>query len=130
MTAKEFLMQYGEAKDRIRINRERMLNAEKTARELDRRSAELYISEYQDRLFTENEELLRMIFYAERAVELCQCSENEREVLTRRFIFREKWEKIADEMLYSVPHLHRLNKSALSKLKLPEEYLGDGRGQL
>lgn len=120
MTAKEFLSQYGVAVKRIKLNKERMLNTEQTAKETDRRSFYGYASDYQDRLYGENEELVKLKISIELAVEKCPCTETEREVLYRRFILCEKWEKIAGEMLYSLQHLHRLEKSALTKVRVPK----------
>ncbi|MCI5905629.1 MAG: hypothetical protein MRZ61_10865 [Oscillospiraceae bacterium] len=120
MTAKEFLSQYGVAVKRIKLNRERMLNAERTAEETGRRSFYGYVSDYQDRLYGENEELIKLKISIELAVEKCPCTETEREVLYRRFILCEKWGEIADEMLYSLQHLHRLEKSALAKVRVPK----------
>lgn len=120
MTAKEFLSQYGVAVKRIKLNRERMLNAERTAEETGRRCFYGYVSDYQDRLYGENEELIKLKISIELAVEKCPCTETEREVLYRRFILCEKWGEIADEMLYSLQHLHRLEKSALAKVRVPK----------
>ena len=120
MTAKEFLSQYGVAVKRIKLNNERMLNAERTAKETDRRSFYGYVSDYQDRLYDENEDLINLKMSIEREVGICPCTEMEREVLYRRFILCEKWEKIAGEMLYSLQHLHRLEKSALTKVRVPK----------
>lgn len=37
-----------------------------------------------------------------------------REVLTRRYLIYQKWEKIADEMNYGVRHIYKLHNKALS----------------
>ena len=42
----------------------------------------------------------------------------QREVLTRRYIFRQKWEEIAEEMNYSRQHVTRIHGRALQKMCL------------
>ena len=40
----------------------------------------------------------------------------EREVLTRRYLFCETWEKIASEMHYSMKQIQRIHKKALIRI--------------
>jgi hypothetical protein len=122
MTANEFLLQYNIALNKIKLNKDRMIRAEKLAKEQGRSSYYGYVSDYQDRLYSEIEELAKLAAAAELAVERVNCSEREREVLYRRYILKETWEKIAADMLYTVPHLHRLKNSALAHVKIPNEY--------
>lgn len=76
-------------------------------------------SRYQDLLYEENERLIAKKFAIELAIERCHCSETEREVMYRRYILSEKWSEISDAMMYSIQHLHRLNKKALKKVVIP-----------
>ncbi|MCD7731678.1 MAG: hypothetical protein LUI05_09335 [Oscillospiraceae bacterium] len=119
MEAKEFLLQYMDALRRIELNRKRIESTEHIAAEVCRRNFYAYASEFQDKIYEENEELIKLKISIELAIERCPCSETEREVLYRRFILGEKWEQVAGDMLYSVQHLHRLENSALKKVKVP-----------
>ncbi|MBQ8781556.1 MAG: hypothetical protein IJZ72_07795 [Oscillospiraceae bacterium] len=125
MNGHDFLSQYKAVTKRIELNRESMLRAEKRARELGGK-AEQWASDYQDRLYEETEELIKLRYMIENAVACCRCSENERNVLFKRYIQGKKWTEIADEMLYSVQHLHRLNRSALLKVIVPCKWQTDG----
>ncbi len=120
MTQSEFLLQYKDVIVRIKLNREKMLKAEREARECMSSKMCVYLSEYQDRLYEETEELIKLKYAIELAVERCPCSETERQLLYRRYILCEKWTDISAEMLYSIQHLHRLNNKVLKLIKMPQ----------
>ena len=120
LQAHEFLQQYGTVTKEIAFKKSCMLRAEKDA--VHGGKAEKWASDYQDRLYAETEELIRLRFMIENAVEKCPCSQTERQVLYKRYIEGRKWTEIASEMLYSVQHLHRLKESALLKLCVPREF--------
>ncbi|MBQ8826318.1 MAG: hypothetical protein IJ007_04430 [Oscillospiraceae bacterium] len=124
MNGYDFLSQYIPVCERIRLNKESMLRAEHRSSELGGK-AEKWSSDYQDRLYAETEELIKLRYVMENCVERCRCSETEREVLFKRYIQGKKWTEIAAEMLYSLQHLHRLNVSALKKIKVPSEWQSD-----
>lgn len=48
-------------------------------------------------------------------------SENEKEVLVRRYINGDKWEEIAVKMNYGYRHIHKIHGSALINIKVPEQ---------
>ena len=124
MNGYEFLSQYIPVCERIRMNKESMLRAEKRSAEFGGK-AEKWAGDYQDRLYSETEELIKLRYLIENTVERCFCTENERKVLYKRYIQGKKWTEIADEMLYSLQHLHRLNVSALKKIRIPSEWQSD-----
>lgn len=119
MTRLEFLSQYEIIKKRIKLNREYILKAEREAMECGSMKLNEITSRYQDLLYEENERLIAKKFAIELAIERCPCSETEREVLYRRYILSEKWTEIAEAMMYSIQHLHRLNNKALKKVVIP-----------
>ena len=47
-------------------------------------------------------------------------SENEKEVLVRRYINGDKWEEIAVKMNYGYRHIHKIHGSALINIKIPK----------
>ena len=121
----DFLSLYDDVTKRIELNRESMLRAERRAAGMGEK-AEKWAADYQDKLYEENEELIRIRYMIESAINNCRCSETERCVLFKRYIQGQKWKVIADEMLYSVQHLHRLNRSALMKVIVPDKWQSDG----
>lgn len=122
MDQKEFLSQYGIIAGRIKLNKIKISDTENQLKEHFFRGAENCLSDYQDKLYLENEELYKLRYAIEKAVDNCWGSETEHEILTRRYIFCEKWYDIADEMNYSLQHIHRLHNSALKKINVPLEY--------
>lgn len=122
MEPKEFLLSYALAKNRIRLNCDKMKRCEEFMRGEGRLRDHNAVSEYEDRLWLENERLRSLAFSAERCVKLGSFTEIERELAERRYFLGEKWEDIAEEMCYSVQHLHRINRSLLAKLAVPVQY--------
>lgn len=121
MTAKEFLSLYKANMEKIRQNRSRMISAERRAWEICSRNYFEYTSEFEDKLWEENEELAREMVDVERAIE--QLSDgNCKQVLCKRYISGKKWSEIAEEMCYSEQHIHRLHQKALNQLILPLRY--------
>lgn len=122
MDPKEFLLSYALAKNRIRLNCDKMKRCEEFMRGEGRLRDDNAVSEYEDKLWLENERLRSLAFAAERCVKLSSFTEVERELAERRYFLGEKWEDIAEEMCYSVQHLHRINRSLLAKLTIPVGY--------
>lgn len=122
MDPKEFLLSYALAKNRIRLNCDKMKRCEEFMRGEGRLRDNNAVSEYEDKLWLENERLRSLAFAAERCVKLGSFTEVERELAERRYFLGEKWEDIAEEMCYSVQHLHRINRSLLTKLTVPVQY--------
>ena len=83
----DFLSQYISVCERIRFNKESMLRAEHRAAELGGK-AEKWASDYQDRLYSETEDLIRLRYVIENTVERCRCTETEREVLFKRYLLK------------------------------------------
>lgn len=121
MTAKDFLALYKADEKKLLQNRSKMLSAERRAWEICSRSYFEYTSEFEDKLWSENEELAREMAEVEKAVERLSGG-NCREVLWKRYISGKKWAEIAEEMCYSEQHLHRLHQKALEMVVLPTEY--------
>lgn len=102
-------------------NRSLMISAERRAWEFCSRSYFEYTSEFEDGLWAENEELAREMAEVENAV--WQVTDEKcREVLWKRYIWGRKWAEIAEEMLYSEQHIHRLHKKALEMVAVPINY--------
>lgn len=99
MTNKEFLSQYKDVIRLIKMNEERMQR-----------------NGYSDSLCEENEELMRLKFLIEDAIVKSRCSIIERTILWKRYIEGKKWETIAEETIYSLQHVYRINRTALSKI--------------
>lgn len=124
MTAKDFLSLYREAEEKILQNREKMLSAERRAWEICSRKYFEHASEFEDRLWEENEELACVMADIERTVG--RLSEgNLKEVLWGRYIEGRKWADIAEKMCYSEQHIHRLHKKALGQVVVPMKYNAD-----
>lgn len=121
MTAKDFLALYKEAENQILLNRQRMIKTERRAWELCSRSYFEYSADFEDRLWEENERLAKLMADIERVVNRIS-DKKEREVLTLRYIDGKKWSELAEELLYSEQHIHRIHQKALEKLILPPEY--------
>ncbi|MGN0587676.1 MAG: hypothetical protein ACI4JF_10350 [Oscillospiraceae bacterium] len=122
MNSKEFLLSYTLARKRIRLNREKLRRCEEFVGSGERSCAESAVSEYEDKLWLENERLSSLAFEAERTVKLGGFTETERELAERRYFLGQKWEDIAEEMCYSVQHLHSINRALLAKLTVPVRY--------
>ena len=121
----DYMEKLGKSKSkdsRIKLNKIKISDTENQIKEHFFRGAENCLSDYQDKLYLENEELYKLRYAIEKAVDNCWGSETEHEILTRRYIFCEKWYDIADEMNYSLQHIHRLHNSALKKINVPLEY--------
>ena len=99
MTSEKFLSQYKAVVRRIAVNEEIMKR-----------------DGYSASLCEENEELIKLRFSIENSIDKSTCNMLERAVLRKRYIESKPWEQISKELLYSVQHLHRIKKSALSKI--------------
>lgn len=121
MTAKDFLELYKADEKKLVQNRSLMLSAERRAWEICSRSYFEYTSEFEDKLWSENEGLAREMAEVEKAIERLSDG-NCREVLWERYISGKKWAEIAEEMCYSEQHLHRLHNKALELVVLPTGY--------
>lgn len=99
MTSKEFLSQYKNVTRLIAVNEEIMKR-----------------DGYSSSLCEENEELIKLRVSIEKSIDNSSCNAVERAVLRKRYIESKTWEQISQELLYSVQHLHRLNKAALGKV--------------
>ena len=121
MTAKDFLTLYKADEKKVLQNRSRMLSAERRAWEICSRNYFEYTSEFEDRLWAENEELACEMAEVEKAVGRLSDG-NCRQVLWERYISGKKWVEIAEEMLYSEQHIHRLHKKALGLIIVPMKY--------
>lgn len=121
MTAKEFLSLYREAEVKILQNREKMLSTERRAWEICSRKYFDHASEFEDRLWEENEELACVMADIERAVGRL-ADGNMKEVLWERYIEGRKWTEIAEKMCYSEQHIHRLHQKALGQVVVPIKY--------
>lgn len=121
MTAKDFLTLYKADEKKVLQNRSRMLSAERRAWEICSRNYFEYTSEFEDRLWSENEELACEMAEVEKV--LGRISDgNCRQVLWERYILGKKWVEIAEEMCYSEQHIHRLHKKALGLIVVPMKY--------
>lgn len=121
MTAKEFLSLYRTDEKKAIQNRSRMLSAERRAWEICSRNYFEYTSEFEDKLWEENEKLACEMAEAEKAVERLPDG-NCKQILWERYILGKKWADIAEEMCYSEQHIHRLHKKALEQVVLPIRY--------
>ena len=99
MTSKEFLSQYKAVVRLIAVNEEIMKR-----------------DGYSASICEENEELIKLRVSIEKAIDNSSCNALERAILRKRYIEGKTWEKISNELLYSVQHLHRLNRAALGKI--------------
>lgn len=121
MTAKDFLALYKKAENQILLNRRQMIKTERRAWELCSRSYFEYSADYEDRLWEENERLAQQMAEIERAISRIS-DKKESELLRLRYIDGKKWSEIAEEMLYSEQHIHRIHQKAIEKLILPLKY--------
>lgn len=121
MTAKDFLELYPAAKEKIISNRSRMILTERRAWEICSRSYFEYSSEYEDKLWAENEQLAQTMAEIERAVEGLPDG-NGKQLLRLRYIEGKKWSDISEEMCYSEQHLHRIHQKALGLVWVPLKY--------
>ncbi len=126
MTAKDFLALYKKAENQILLNRQQMIKTERRAWEIYSRSYFEYSADYEDRLWEENEGLAKIMADIERTIDRIS-DKKEREVLTLRYIDGKKWSELAEELLYSEQHIHRIHQKALGKLVLPPEYKFDDK---
>ena len=120
MTIKEYLSYYNNFSSKIRLNRDKIASAEALRNEfvfVPRIQND--ISDYQDRLYEDTENLVRIRFQIEHFINNCPCTDTEKEVLQRRYILSQTWESISEIMLYSVQHLHRIEAKALKKIHMP-----------
>ena len=95
MNVSEFLSAYAPAERTIKLNNEKMMRSESFMRQENYFApipCQKAVSDYQDSLYLENERLYRLRFAVERALNSGYLTDSEREILTRRFIFSEKWE--------------------------------------
>ena len=121
MTAREFLALHQTDEKKLMQNRSLMISAERRAWEICSRSYFEYTSEFEDRLWAENEELSREMAEVENAVGQIT-DEKCREVLWERYISGKKWTEIAEKMLYSEQHIHRLHQRALKMVVIPMDH--------
>lgn len=121
MTAKEFLTLYKADEKKVLQNRSLMLSAERKAWEICTRNYFEYISEFEDKLWAENEELACEMSEVEKAVGRLP-NGNSKQVLWERYISGKKWAEIAEEMCYSEQHIHRLHNKALELIVVPMKY--------
>ena len=76
----------------------------------------LRVVEYEERINTEIEELTQKRLEIEEVIEAVP-DETLREILKRRYLMYQKWDKIAEEMHYSIQWIHKLHGAALTKIK-------------
>lgn len=112
---------YRAAEKKILQNREQMNSAERRAWEICSRRYFEYTSEFQDKLWEENEELACRMADIEKALEHIPngCG---KDILRERYINGKKWNEITEIMCYSEQHVHRLHKKALDMVIVPIKY--------
>ena len=129
MTAKEYLKQYEEAEDRIKMlqkeydEEQLMIDAIRSSTDFDgmprtRSSGKnsvldkaIRLEEKQHKLLEAKAEALEIRQRVHETIYMTQG--DERKVLTKRYIDLKRWEQIAVEMNYSWSGIHKLHRRAL-----------------
>lgn len=84
-------------------------------------NAMLKVVEYEEKINAEIDELVNKRIEIEKAINSVD-DEVLQEILTRRYLQFQKWERIAVEMHYSIQWVFKLHGQALSKIAIESDY--------